>query len=100
MHWSTMACTVWAHLLVPTAAHELGHCFGLLHNGALDVNNTSIGAAEPDCEYGYDLMAEPWSPFYTPTLNPNNRARVERHFRTLEEFEPEPDTGTPIFRID
>ena len=28
MHWTTSACTVWAHNDEAVIAHELGHCFG------------------------------------------------------------------------
>ena len=78
MHWSTMACSVWSHLHVSTLAHELGHCFGLDHNGAGDANFDGT-------DNTVDLMAASWAAFHTPRLKPSNQARVERHFRRLEE---------------
>lgn len=84
MHCSTMARDAWTHLHVPTIAHEIGSCFGLLHNDALDVNNSSLTGARPDCVLEYDLIAQSLYPLYSRVLNPNNQARVERHFREQE----------------
>lgn len=78
MHWSTTACTAWAHLHVPTIAHELGHCFGLDHNGDPDDKNHN------GSDNTFDLMAAPWYYTYPATLRESNQNRVSHHFRDLD----------------
>ena len=73
MHWSTMACTAWAHLSVPTIAHELGHCFGLEHNGAGDPNFDGY-------DNTLDLMVAQGAVDQPVQLKVSNQIRVINHF--------------------
>ena len=66
MHWSTITCTIWAHLDVPTIAHELGQCFGLDHNGAEDGNFDGF-------DNSIDLIATSGSVYHTKRLKPSTR---------------------------
>lgn len=49
-HWTNRACRAWALLSMQVIAHELGHCFGLIHN-------------EQDTDSGYDLMVSHYAHF-------------------------------------
>ena len=81
MHWSTMACSLWTHLHVITMAHELGHCFGLQHTGSADINYDGS-------DNTIDLMATNWFGGQSSLLKPSNKARINHHFRDLEEETP------------
>jgi hypothetical protein len=73
-HWTNTACTGWALQDVPTVAHELGHCFGLDHNGAADINFDGHDNTI-DLMYAYSSRS-------TPTdLKPSNAQRIKQHFR-------------------
>ena len=66
-HWTESACRAWGMLNPIVIAHELGHCFGLVHN-------------EIDAEdYGVDLMLA--KPVYTDWLKPSNAEKVRYWFR-------------------
>ena len=97
MHWSTIACTGWSHLHIPTIAHELGHCFGLYHNGHEDPNVFLVDATRAESFYGItDLMKETWSPLDPGRLKTSNQTRVDHHFRVLD---TEPQTvAVPVSR--
>lgn len=78
MHWSTTTCSFWAHLHVTTIAHELGHCFGLLHNGPEDENFDGT-------DNTLDLMTTNGAFYHRKNLKLSNIARVIVHFRDLPE---------------
>ena len=81
-HWSTASCGTWSHLLVNSIAHELGHCFGLDHNGAGDSNFDGV-------DNSFDVMqATRYLYADADWLKPSNQQKVRRHFRDLEEDIP------------
>ena len=81
-HWSTASCGTWSHLLVNSIAHELGHCFGLDHNGAGDSNFDGV-------DNSFDVMqATRYLYADADWLKPSNQQKVRRHFRDLEEDVP------------
>ena len=76
--WQNTACTAWAHATLAILAHELGHCFGLDHNGPGDTNFDGV-------DNSYDLMMAALNFLYSPLrLKPSNRARVRVHFGDSE----------------
>ena len=79
LHWSTTYCRAWSHLHVSTVAHELGHCFGLEHNGSEDRHAPN--------SFWIDIMAETWSPLHATYLKGPNQDRIYNHFRDLSEAE-------------
>jgi len=81
-HWTKASCAAWAHLQVNTIAHELGHCFGLDHNGAGDENFDGV-------DNFFDLMkaARGFSDD-AHWLKPSNQQRVRHHFRDLSNDDP------------
>lgn len=86
MHWSTTGCAAWAHLHVPTIAHELGHCFGLHHNGVEDPH-AFIGdiAADRSAPYVLDLTKTDIGVLDPAWLKPSNFTRIRHHFGALPE---------------
>ena len=72
-----MACTVWAYWNIPTIAHELGHCFGLDHNGAGDANFDGV-------DNTIDLMSAVGS------VDRPSRLKSSNHQRVLDHFGPKP----------
>lgn len=66
-HWSNTACRAWALHSVSVIAHELGHCFRLVHN-------------ENDNDYGLDLMVSHYAHFNW--VKDSNKSLVQHHFRT------------------
>ena len=78
VHWTETACAFWAHLHLGAVSHKLGHCFGLLHNGARDINFDGVDST-------LDLMVGGWKGYHTPRLKPSNQARVDQHFGELKE---------------
>lgn len=65
-HWSTTSCKLWAIAEIEPIAHELGHCFQLVHN-------------EDDSDTGIDLMLA--APGYNDWLKESNIKIVAQHFR-------------------
>ena len=64
-----------------TIAHELGHCFGLDHNGYGDRNFDGMDGA-------IDLMLGNAAPVVPMDwIKPSNQARVRHFFRDLTEDE-------------
>ena len=81
-HWTTGSCAAWAHLLLNTIAHELGHCFGLEHNGAGDRHFDGV-------DNSFDLMqATRGLDNDAHWLKSSNQQRVRRHFRDLGDDDP------------
>ena len=76
MHWSTMSCLAWSHVDVLTIAHELGHCFGLVHNDSVYAN---LDGADDTI----DLMAANVSRYRSDRLKPSNQERIWQNFRFL-----------------
>ena len=76
MHWSTMSCLAWSHVDVLTIAHELGHCFGLVHNDSVYAN---LNGADDTI----DLMAANLSRYRSDRLKPSNQERIWQNFRFL-----------------
>ena len=68
-NWRTSSCRAWSINAVNYIAHELGHCFRLVHNED-DVNN-----------YEIDLMLA--SPFIFDWLKGSNASIVRHHFRPV-----------------
>ena len=71
-HWSNTGCKTITVMALPVLAHELGHCFGLMHN-------------DKDDDYEIDLMLS--SAGYKTWLKPSNIAKIRHHFR--EDVPPE-----------
>ncbi len=90
-HWTTTTCTAWVHLDAPSVAHELGHCFGLDHNGAGDRNFDGV-------DNSVDLMLTGRDTAHPERLKPSNQERVSRHFRDLEENEEPATSIVPMMR--
>ena len=83
MHWTTMACTFWGHAHVAVIAHELGHCFGLEHNGPGDPNFDGV-------DNTIDLMVGSWALTHPMRLKESNALRV------IDQFRPVDSDGDPI----
>lgn len=64
-HWTNTACRAWALYSVPVITHELGHCFGLVHN-------------ENDADIGLDLMATHYAHY--EWVKDSNLELVREHF--------------------
>ena len=75
-HWSTSACAAWAVNKVVNIAHEMGHCFGLIHN------------QDDTRDRDFDLMRDDGAQGNREYLKDNNKAIVRHHFRALS-----PDTS-------
>lgn len=65
-HWTRSACRAWALHSEPVIAHELGHCFGLVHN-------------EDDTDYGLDLMKSEYAHYHW--VKDSNKNVVRDHFK-------------------
>ena len=65
-HWTNRACRAWALQSIQVIAHELGHCFGLIHN-------------EQDTDSGFDLMVSHYAHF--DWVKESNKEIVLNHFR-------------------
>lgn len=64
-HWTKASCRAWAIHSVYVIAHELGHCFGLIHN-------------ELDSDSGLDMMVSHYAHY--DWIKPSNRREVRNHF--------------------
>ena len=67
-NWRSTSCRAWSINEVNYLAHELGHCFRLVHN-------------EDDTNREIDLMLA--SPAYIDWLKPSNQSTVRHHFRPV-----------------
>ena len=90
LHWSTSACTLWAHLEASTIAHELGYCFGLMHNGVSNDRNFD------GSDNTVDLMITHGKFYHSMHLRPSNQVRIDHHFRDLSEDEGAQSLGPPV----
>ena len=66
-HWSNTACRAWAIHDVAVIAHELGHCFQLIHN-------------EDDTDWGIDVMHSS-QVLRHDFLKDSNQRIISHHFR-------------------
>lgn len=74
-HHTRRSCSIWAISVPTVVAHELGHCFGLYHNGPDDGNHSGRDDV-------VDLM-HPTSHLLITHLRPSNVSRVRTQFRRL-----------------
>ena len=65
-HWTNWTCRAWALNSEPVIAHELGHCFGLVHN-------------EDDTDSGLDLMTSHYAHY--DWVKDSNKDIVREHFK-------------------
>ncbi|WP_428096973.1 reprolysin-like metallopeptidase [Candidatus Rariloculus sp.] len=78
-HWTTASCVTFVHLIVTTVAHELGHCFGLAHNGAGDRHFDGVDNSIDLMQATKSISSE------ADWLKASNQQRVRRHFRDLSD---------------